>query len=137
MTVHDLVADDVGAVIGRALRLYEHDRREPCGFPRLDAYGRRSRGWVRPVLLGQATARRCRRLPAIHALVNNARPSRPPRARIGGLVKVSLRSRRGRTTPIDPIVPRRRHRIRRSVIVMADVKNASTIQPCEIEPLTG
>ena len=36
----------------RALRLYEQDRREPCGSPRLDAYVRRWCGWARPALAG-------------------------------------------------------------------------------------
>lgn len=30
----------------RAAQLYERDRREPCGSPRLDAYVRRWSGWV-------------------------------------------------------------------------------------------
>ncbi len=33
--------------VERALRLYEQDRREPCGSPRLDAYVRRWCGWAR------------------------------------------------------------------------------------------
>ena len=42
--------------VERALRLYEQDRREPDGSPRLDAYVLRWRGWARPVLRGQATS---------------------------------------------------------------------------------
>ena len=36
----------------RALRLYEQDRWEPCGSPRLDAYVRRWCGWAGTVALG-------------------------------------------------------------------------------------
>ena len=37
----------------RAHRLYEQDRREPCGSPRLDAYVRRWSGWALAGLPGQ------------------------------------------------------------------------------------
>ena len=33
--------------VEHALRLYEQDRREPCGSPRLEAYVRRWNGWAR------------------------------------------------------------------------------------------
>jgi RNA-directed DNA polymerase len=38
----------------RAHRLYEQDRREPCGSPRLDAYVRRWCGWTTAGMPGLA-----------------------------------------------------------------------------------
>ncbi len=42
-----MAAGTVERFVERALRLYEQDRGEPCGSPRLDAYVRRWGGWAR------------------------------------------------------------------------------------------
>ena len=42
----------------RALRLYEQDRREPGGSPRLDAYVRRWAGWAVPAARYAGTLKR-------------------------------------------------------------------------------